>query len=76
VDSPPAVRSVEEEDEILGRCRCGGVWSLAFEEVSPRAGRWYDTLIVKCAHCHTSQLALFDITLFFAATSKAWVRGL
>jgi hypothetical protein len=75
VDSPFAVRSVEEEDDILGHCLCGGPWRLAFEEVAPRAGRWYDTLVVKCADCHTSQLALFDITPFFAPTSKAWVRG-
>lgn len=76
MDSPAAVRSVEEEDDILGQCLCGGPWRLASGEVAARAGRWYDRLVVKCADCHASQLALFDITPFFIPMSKAWIRGL
>ena len=49
--SIPIVRSVEDEDRRMGRCECGGRLRLRSEEVIPRAGRWFDSLVVTCAEC-------------------------
>lgn len=73
--SPVRVRSVDEEDAILGRCRCGSRWALAAEEVAPLRSRWYDALVVRCVSCGAVQRALFDITAFFEPPSHAWLQA-
>lgn len=71
---PIAVRSVEEEDEILGVCACGSAWRLVAEQVVPIRNHWYDALVVRCSRCGEVHRAVFDITPFFAPPSNAWVR--
>lgn len=73
--SPICVRSVEEEDAVLGRCRCGQRWALAAEDVVPLRGRWYDALVLRCVYCGSSHNALFDITAFFEPPSHAWLNA-
>ena len=73
--SPVRVCSVDEEDAILGLCRCGNRWALVAEEVVPLRSRWYDALVVRCVSCGSVQRALFDITAFFQPYSHAWLEA-
>lgn len=69
------VRSVEEEDALLGRCCCGYPWQLVAEDVVPLSRRWYDALVFRCTGCRGTRRAVFDITSFFTPPSTAWVRA-
>jgi len=72
--APIQVDSLSEEDQLLGSCPCGGGWTVAYEDVVPLAGRWFDSLVVKCCECGYYLRALFDVTRFFEAKSWAWSR--
>lgn len=67
------VRSVDEEDALLGSCACGGNWRLVAEEVAPLQRRWYDALVLCCSRCGSPRRAIFDITQFFEPVGKAWM---
>jgi len=62
---PRAVRSIEEEDRIIGRCACGAESKLAANRVRPVRGRWYDVLLCRCSQCEARRQFTFDITHFF-----------
>jgi hypothetical protein len=68
------VRSIEEEDALLGTCDCGNPWQLVAEDVVPLSTRWYDALVFRCIGCRGTRRAIFDITSFFTPPSTAWVR--
>lgn len=72
---PLLVSSVAEEDALLGRCECSGLWHLVAEEVAPIHRRCYDALVVRCGSCRVASRAIFDITKFFEPRGKAWTRG-
>lgn len=67
------VRSIDEEDALLGRCHCGGEWRRVAEEVAPIGRRWYDALVVCCSACGAPKRAIFDITPFFKPMGTAWI---
>lgn len=73
-DRVPIARSIAEEDIRMGSCECGGSWRLATEEVTPRSGRWYDSLVVTCDDCHRPAGYVFDVTPFFVARPNVWTR--
>ncbi len=73
---PVSVKSVDEEDNLLGACPCGSGWCLAAEEVVPLQDRWYDALVVSCPACGSVARAVFDITSFFAPPTHAWVTAI
>ena len=59
------VRSVEEEDELMGQCECGGPWALTAEAVAPEGRRWMDSLRVACHGCGRHRAYKFDVSAFF-----------
>src|SRR5206468_6806476 len=66
------VNSIAEEDSHLGKCECGGAWSLASEDVLPLHGRWLDALVMRCDLCARYRRGLFDITSFFHPPTRSW----
>lgn len=72
--SVPIARSIADEDRRMGCCECGGRWRLATEEIIPRSGRWYDSLVVVCKDCCRPEGYLFDITPFFVVRASVWTR--
>jgi len=72
--SVPIARSIEDEDGRMGCCECGGGWRLATEEIIPRSGRWYDSLVVVCKDCHRPAGYVFDVTPFFVVRPSVWTR--
>lgn len=72
--SIPVVRSVEDEERRMGPCECGGQRSLRSEEVIPRAGRWFDSLVVVCVACGRPSGHVFEITPFYEARPRVWAR--
>jgi hypothetical protein len=73
--SPLRVLSIDEEDTILGNCRCGSDWAVASEDVVPVQHRWYDALVVRCDSCGSVQRAVFDNTAFFEPRIRAWLHA-
>lgn len=69
-----AVRSIEEEDEIIGRCLCQGSWGLRYEAVTPYQGTWLDNLRVSCRTCGRTAEFSFDIGSFFEARPGIWAN--
>ena len=67
------VKSVDEEDAVLGRCACGCGWAVIGEEVAPVRDHWYDALVVRCVGCGQVRREIFDITPFFEPPTHAWV---
>lgn len=70
--SIPIVRSIDEEEREIGRCDCGGLLRLRSEEVIPRTGRWFDSLVVMCVDCGKPSGHSFEITPFFEARPRVW----
>ena len=70
-----AVRSIDEEDEIIGRCLCEGSWLLRYEAVTPDRGTWLDNLRVSCRACGGTAEFSFDIGSFFEARPGIWANG-
>jgi hypothetical protein len=66
------VRSVDEEDEVLGLCVCGSEWRLKGNAVEPVEGRWHDILRVRCSRCGSAGEFVFDITTFFVPRPGIW----
>lgn len=66
------VTSIDEEDEHLGRCECGGDWRVRAEDVVPLNGRWYDAVVVVCQTCGRANRAVFDVTQFFVPNPGVW----
>lgn len=67
------VKSVDEEDAILGTCVCGFAWTVIGEEVAPVRDHWYDALVVRCVGCGQLRRKIFDITPFFVPPTHAWI---
>lgn len=67
-----AVRSVDEEDAVMGRCSCGNSWALARNAVSPRSGVWLDVVGMLCQSCGSRAEFAFDVTSFFEARPGVW----
>jgi hypothetical protein len=72
--APVRVRSMDEEEHLLGKCPCGGEWKLMSEDVVPLQDRWYDALIMRCPTCGEWRRAIFDISAFFEPHGQAWSR--
>jgi hypothetical protein len=70
--SIPVVGSIEDEDRQMGQCECGGLLRLRSEEVIPRAGRWFDSLVVMCVECRKPSGHVFEITPFYEARPRVW----
>jgi hypothetical protein len=70
----PVVGCIEDEDRQIGRCECGGLRRLRSEEVIPRAGRWFDSLVVMCTECGMPSGHIFEITPFYQARPRVWAR--
>jgi hypothetical protein len=68
------VESAEDEDELMGHCVCGASWRLASESVDPVAGRWLDSVGVRCSACGVRSVFTFDITPFFEPRPAVWAR--
>ena len=68
------VDSTEEEAALMGRCFCGASWRLASESVDPVAGRWLDSVGVRCSACGSRRVFTFDITPFFEPRPAVWAR--
>lgn len=68
------VRSVEEEETVIGSCGCGSAWRLARNAVEPVSGEWHDIVGMRCPSCGGSALFTFDVTTFFEPRPGIW-RG-
>ena len=68
------VRSVEEEEELIGSCRCGSPWRLALNDMWPVSGGWYDIVGLRCPECGANALFAFDVTSFFEPRPGVWTR--
>jgi hypothetical protein len=67
-----AVRSVDEEDALMGRCPCGASRRLARNAVRPMSGRWLDLVGMNCPSCGSDADFAFDVTAFFEARPGVW----
>ena len=63
---------IGDEEEQMGRCRCGGQWSMRTNMVEPRVGRWFDHIGVVCARCGRATSFVFDISSWFEARPGVW----
>ena len=68
--------SVEDECRMMGRCRCGGDWSLAYNEVALRRHAWVDYIVVRCPTCDARAALEFDVSRFFKPRPGIWGRSL
>jgi hypothetical protein len=69
----PNVKSIAEEERLLGSCDCGGAWELRYEEVIPLdGGRWADTLVFRCVTCGTLRRGIFDVTALMEVAPRVW----
>ena len=64
--------SVEDECRMMGRCRCGGDWRLAYNEVALRQRSWVDYIVVRCPTCEARAAFEFDVSRFFAPRPGVW----
>lgn len=71
-----AVQSIDEEDELIGRCRCGSPWRLIRNIVEPVSGAWLDFVGLRCPACDSRAIFTFDVTSFFEARPGVWGGGL
>jgi hypothetical protein len=69
------VHDVDDEDEHMGLCSCGGQWRLASEMVIPLSQRWFDSLVMTCTRCSQSSGYIFDITPFFDPRPGVWAAA-
>lgn len=72
---PIRVASVDEEDERLGQCSCGGTWRICGEVVRPAVGTWLDELRLVCGACGERRIVRFDIGSFFSARPGVWTMA-
>lgn len=68
------VRSVDEEENLIGTCGCGSPWRLALNSVEPVSGKWHDIVGVRCPICGRSAGFTFDVTTFFQPRPGIWGR--
>lgn len=66
------VRSIDEEDALIGACVCGGAWSLSANTVYPARQRWLDSVSVRCPTCGSEMNYVFDISNFFRPRPGVW----
>jgi len=66
------VRSIDEEDALIGCCACGGLWKMSANAVFPRNHRWLDSVRLTCASCGRTADHVFDISRFFQPRPGIW----
>ena len=71
-----AVGSIEGEDQLMGRCPCGGDWRLIFNEVFLRRRAWVDYIALRCLVCDLHATFEFDVSAFFEPRPGVWGRRL
>ena len=66
------VRSIDEEDTLIGVCGCGGSWKLSGKAVFPRGHQWLDSVRLTCPSCGRNVVHVFDISRFFQPRPGVW----
>lgn len=74
--SVPVVLSIDEEDRLMGSCRCSGTWRMTANSVMLVESRWFDSLEVVCRDCGDRRRFWFDISRFFVASPGIWLSCL
>jgi hypothetical protein len=68
------VRSIADEDAVMGHCLCGNEWEMASNSVMPWGRAWVDAVGVACADCGRRAVFTFDVSLFFEPRAAVWSR--
>jgi hypothetical protein len=68
------VSSIDQEEELIGECSCGGAWQMIRNAVAPIRGRWYDDVAVRCEECGTLRVFEFDVSQFIEVRPQVWSR--